>query len=154
MLSSSATGLEATLDPQVRSRPQTMNYPGVGVAAVVAFVASGLWYSPVLLGTLYVQVRGADAGTMSPGEIVVELLRSLIVAYVLAHFVNLLGVRDRRRALRFGIWVWIGFPCMILLGAVAHENVPLPLAAIHAGDWLVKVVIMTLIPSVWRTQPG
>ncbi len=30
------------------------------------------------------------------------------------------------------------------------ENVPVKLAAIHAGDWLLKTVLITVIVSVWR----
>ena len=149
---SNVAGMEVTLGQRASNGTSKMNYPGVVVAAIAAFVASGLWYSPLLLGTLYAKLRGADPGTMSPVEIVVELLRTLIVAYVFAHLVSLVGINDWKGGLRFGSWVWIGFPCMILLGSVAHENVPLSLAAIHAGDWLVKVFIMTLIPSVWRGQ--
>lgn len=129
---------------------QTLNYPAVVVAAIAAFVASGLWYSPLLFGTLYMKLRAADPGPMTPTEIVVEFVRTLIVAYVFAHGVALLRVHDWKRALRYAIWVWIGFPTMILLGSVAHENVPLQLAAIHAGDWLVKSLILAVIPSVWR----
>jgi hypothetical protein len=39
---------------------------------------------------------------------------------------------------------------MILLGSVVHEGVPFVLAAIHAGDWLVKILLMTVILGVWR----
>jgi hypothetical protein len=153
-MSSRVASMPATLGQRVSNGTSRVNYPGVVVAAIAAFVASGLWYSPLLLGTLYPKLRGAAPGTMSPVEIVVELLRTLVVAYVFAHVVSLIGISDWKRGLRFGSWVWIGFPCMLLLGSVAHENVPLPLAAIHAGDWLVKVVIMTLIPSLWRGSRG
>jgi hypothetical protein len=129
-----------------------INYLGVGVAAAAAFVASGLWYSPLLFGNLYMSVRGAEPGVMSPTEILIELGRTLVVAYVFAHLVVRLGVRDWLGAVRFGLLVWIGFPVMILLGSVAHENVPLQLAAIHAGDWLVKVVILAVVPSLWRAR--
>lgn len=131
---------------------QRINYLGVAVATVAAFVASGLWYSPLLFGTLYMTVRGADPGVMSPTEVVVELARTLVVAYVFARLVARLGVYDWQGAIRFGLLVWIGFPTMILLGSVAHENVPLQLAAIHAGDWLVKVLILALVPSLWRAR--
>jgi hypothetical protein len=40
---------------------------------------------------------------------------------------------------RLGALVWV-FPAMILLGSVVHENVSLMLAAIHAGDWMVKLL--------------
>jgi hypothetical protein len=33
---------------------------------------------------------------------------------------------------------------------VAQENVSWKLAAIHAGDWLAKLVIIAVLVSVWR----
>jgi hypothetical protein len=149
-MSSSIVSLDTVQSRQAAAQPETVNYLGVVVAAVAAFVASGLWYSPLLLGTQYVLLRGADAGSMTPGEIVVELLRTLVVAYVFTRLMAQLGAREWKRALRLAAWVWIGFPTMILLGSVAHENVPLQLAAIHAGDWLVKLLILAVVPSVLR----
>jgi hypothetical protein len=35
------------------------------------------------------------------------------------------------------------------MGALLHENMPFPLYAIHAGDALVKTLIMVLIIGVW-----
>jgi hypothetical protein len=49
-----------------------------------------------------------------------------------------------------GLLAWIGFPVMILLGSVQWEDVPWKLAAIHAGDWLVKLLILSVILGVWR----
>jgi len=37
-----------------------------------------------------------------------------------------------------------------VLGSVVHENVPLMLAAIHAGDWLAKLLVIAVIVGVWR----
>jgi hypothetical protein len=37
----------------------------------------------------------------------------------------------------------------ILLGSVVHKNVPLMLAAIHAGDRLAKLLLIAVIVSVW-----
>ena len=38
------------------------------------------------------------------------------------------------------------------IGAVIGENVPPPptLAAVHGGDWFVKLVIVAAIVGVWR----
>jgi hypothetical protein len=33
---------------------------------------------------------------------------------------------------------------------VIHENTPYKLAAIHAGDWLVKLPVVAVIVSVWQ----
>jgi hypothetical protein len=38
---------------------------------------------------------------------------------------------------------------MLLLGAVLHEKMPPKLYAIHAGDALVKTLLMTVI-GLWR----
>ena len=55
--------------------------------------------------------------------------------------------------MRLGALVWV-FPAMIPLCSVVHENVPLMLAAIHAGDWLVKLLLMAVIIGVWRKDGG
>lgn len=44
----------------------------------------------------------------------------------------------------------MNFPAAILLGSVVHEVVPLALAGIHAGDWLVKLILVAAIVGIWR----
>jgi hypothetical protein len=39
---------------------------------------------------------------------------------------------------------------MMWVGAIMWENVPVKLAAIHAGDWLAKTVLIALIVCAWR----
>ena len=43
---------------------------------------------------------------------------------------------------------------MILVGSVMWENVPWMLATIHAGDWLVKTLLIAVILGVWRKGGG
>jgi Protein of unknown function (DUF1761) len=49
-----------------------------------------------------------------------------------------------------GLALWVAFPVMLLLGSVVHEKVPWRLAALHAGDWLVKLLVISLIVGIWR----
>jgi hypothetical protein len=35
-------------------------------------------------------------------------------------------------------------------GAILWEKTPWKLAAIHAGDWVVKLLVIVLIVSVWQ----
>ena len=132
-----------------------MNYWAVVVAAVVAFVVGAVWYSPLLFGQSYLEVRGMSPGALADmrpaaGELLGELAKNLVVAFVLAHFVERLGVGDWKAALQLGLWVWVGFQAMLLMGAVLHERMPWTLYAIHAGDALVKTLLMTVILGVWR----
>jgi len=127
-------------------------YLAVVVAAVAAFVASSVWYA--IFGNVWMELRGIDPATaadvgMPAWKALFVVVQSLVVAFMLAYFVVRLGIVDWRGAVRLGALVWV-FPAMILLGSVVHENVPLMLAAIHAGDWLVKLLLMTVILGVWR----
>jgi Protein of unknown function (DUF1761) len=132
-----------------------VNYWAVAVAAVIFFVIGAVWYSPMLFGNAYMRLRGINPDAMTDsnipiGEIVGEFVRGLVVAYVLARLLVLLGVNNWLGAAQLGIWLWIGFPAMVLMSSVIHENVPWQLAAIHAGDWLVKILLMAVILDVWR----
>ena len=131
------------------------NYWAVVVAAAAAFVVGAVWYSPLLFGKAYMEVRGMDPAAMADmrpraGELLGELAKNLVVAFVLAHFVVRLGIGDGKGAVQLGLWVWVGFQAMLLMGAVLHEKMPWMLYAIHAGDALVKTLLMTVILGVWR----
>ena len=90
----------------------------------------------------------ADGRSVRVMKILSELVRGLVVAYVLA--IVLRGVVDWKGAVHLGVLVWIGFPAMILAGSVIWDKRPWKLAAIHAGDWLVKLLLMAVILGVWR----
>jgi Protein of unknown function (DUF1761) len=129
------------------------NYPAVVAAAVGAFVVSLAWYA--VFGSEMMELRGVDPATaVEMGTPVWAMLfvvvQSLVVASMLAYFVARVGIVNLSGAVRLGaltlIWV---FPAMILLGSVVHEDVPFMLAAIHAGDWLVKLLLMSVVFCVW-----
>jgi hypothetical protein len=132
-----------------------INYWAVIVAAVVAFVMGGLWYSPLLFGKVWLKLRGMNsvdttATEMRPAEILAEFVRGLIVAIVLAGFVVHLGVVNWVGAIYLGLAVWIGFQATSVVGSVIHEHYPVKLFAIHSGDALAKTLVMTVILGVWR----
>jgi len=133
-----------------------VNYLAVVVAAAAAFLLGWLWYSPLLFLKPWLRLRGMDpvaamAGAKMPaGKLVIELLRCLVLAYVIALFVNHLGVTSITGAVHFGLLLWIGFPVTLLTGSVLWENIPWKVAAIHAGDWLVKLLMIPVILGLWR----
>lgn len=126
------------------------------VAAVVVFVLGWLWYSPLLFFNPWMRLRGMDPGAamagakMPVGKLFVELVRCLLLAYVIARFVGLLGIASWIGAVQFGLFLWIGFPVILLTGSVLWENIPWKVAAIHAGDWLVKMLAIPIIVSLWH----
>src|SRR5260370_9072444 len=128
-----------------------INYWAVGVAAIAAFVASAAWY--IVVGKELPKVSAAFAKGMQkrqPWKMLVVIVQSLVLSLVLAYFLGLIGKVDWVGALRVGVLLWIGLSAMQWVGSMLWENVPLKMAAIHAGAWLVKRVLIPVIVGVWR----
>jgi hypothetical protein len=79
-----------------------------------------------------------------------EIVRNIILAYILAYVVARLGIATWPAAIKFALVLWVGFPVLLLSGSVMWENVPWKLAAIHGGDWLSKLLAVVVILSRWR----
>jgi hypothetical protein len=123
------------------------------VAALAAFVFSFVWYSAFgqEMAKLHPAYADAAAAARPPAwKILVEIVRNLILAFVLARFVVLLGISRLTGAIVLALWLWVGFPVVLWTGAILWENVPPKLAAIHAGDWLAKLILIAAVVGVWR----
>lgn len=114
------------------------------LAAICAFAASSLWYSPALLGRQFLALGGVAASVAPKGlNIAGEVLRNLLMASVVCWLLARLEVNA---PLGFAAMLWLGFPVTLLSGSVLWQNVPPELALIHSGDWLMKILLVTLIP--------
>src|SRR5260370_3209503 len=131
-----------------------IHYLHVVVTDVSEFVMSSIWYTVFGKARMELldqdQRATADMRKVAAWKKATELVRELVIAYVVARFVVLLGVVGWKAAVQLGFWLWFGFVFMILLGAVVWDNVPWKLTAIHAGDWLVKLPLMAVILAIWR----
>lgn len=123
------------------------NYLAIVVAAVAAFLAAGGYYA--VFGEQLEKLSNAPAG-MPPWLLAVEVIKHLVVAATVAGLAGSIGITAWPAALLLGLALWIGFPVMLLLGSVLHEKVPWRLAALHAGDWLAKLLLITVIVTVWK----
>jgi Protein of unknown function (DUF1761) len=129
-----------------------VNLAAVAVAAIAVFVVSTVWYSAFGRQLQQLSPAYADAASNARPPIWkmgVEILRGLVVAAVLAGLAGQLEVTDWREGALLGFTLWIGFPVVLWTGAVMWEKVPLKLATIHAGDWLLKLVVIGILVSVW-----
>jgi len=129
-----------------------INPVAVVVAALAAFVMSSLYYSPLVLGNVWRAVDpGSAAGTTpSIGKVLGEVVRTLVITYVLARVIALLGGGDWKSTVSIALWLWFGFSAMMWLGAIVWEHTPWQIAAIHSGDWLLKTLLIAVILGVWR----
>jgi hypothetical protein len=117
----------------------------VGLAAGAAVAASAAWYTA--WGDRLSRLDEAYSGAARPPAWVlpVEFARSAAVATAVAVLSRRTGVADAAGAVRLGAGLWGAFPVVLLTGSVVHEKVPWQQAAIHGGDWLVKLLLVATV---------
>jgi hypothetical protein len=127
-----------------------LNLPTVLAATVAAFILGSSYYA--ILGERLAEVReaAAAAGQPPPWKLAVELARCLILATVAAGLASQGEIDRLSGGLLLGLALWVGFPFVLWTGAIVWENEPTKRAAIHAGDWLLKLVVVAVIVSVWQ----
>ncbi|MEU7858473.1 DUF1761 domain-containing protein [Nonomuraea sp. NPDC049141] len=123
----------------------------VVVASIVVFVLSSA-YSALLTPTekRLLGERAPDRGDRPPPlKILLELARSLVVAAVISGLARYAGLTDVRSAVVLGLVLWVGFPAVLLTGSMMWEKTPAVTAALHAGDWLIKILATSAIVGAW-----
>lgn len=128
-----------------------VNPVAVVVAGLAAFGFSLVWYSPFLFGWVWTDASGEAATAMPVWKLLVAPVRELISAAVLAWLITRLGIDHWRQAVGLGVGLWFAFYVVQLAGAVIWDGMSPALGAVHAGDWLGKMVLMALIVNGWRT---
>lgn len=132
-----------------------VNYLAIVVGTIIAVTFSALYY--FLLNKRVVAYRTAQLGkkadvqtTISLNRFLVEFVRTFVLGLVLANAIALLNLMELNQAILLAIWLWIGFPVVLLTGLVIHERLSAPLVAIHAGDWFAKIMIFSILLTLWR----
>jgi Protein of unknown function (DUF1761) len=86
-----------------------------------------------------------DRGRPEPWKVLAELLRTAIVASAFAWIAHRGGDLDLSHSIILALIMWVGFPLVLLTGSVIWEKVHPATAAMHAGDWLVKLLLIAVI---------
>jgi hypothetical protein len=131
-----------------------INYWAVIVTTLAAFAFSSVYY--MVFGKARMKLLAnepgatADVRKVPAWKILLELVRSFVVTLVMAHVIVLARIAGWLDAAQLAIWIAIGFPVMILMGSVTWDKRPWKLAAIHAGDWIIKLLVIAVILGMWR----
>lgn len=113
---------------------------GVGIATAAASAVSAGYYGIAPAATPSEAVPHRSTGAL----VLIELVRNLAIAVLVA---GLLGAADWSGMIA-GVLVGLSLstlPVVLLAGSVFHEGVPTRRAALHAGDWLIKLVAIGAI---------
>lgn len=119
---------------------------GVAAAALVAFVLSSVYYAALTpLERRAVGEAALDRGRPQAWKVLTELLRTAIVASAFAWIARRAGDLGVSNAIVLALILWVAFPVVLLTGSVTWERVHPATAAMHAGDWLLKLVLIAVI---------
>jgi Protein of unknown function (DUF1761) len=119
---------------------------GVVVAALAAFVLSSVYYAAVTpLERRVLGDAALDRGRPQAGKVLAELVRTAVVAGVFAWIASRSELESLPGSLGLAVVIWLGFPVVLLTGSVLWEKAAPVTAGIHAGDWLLKLVLVAVI---------
>ena len=153
MLVSLAVGLWT--DQLIRdlfARAEWLGWLAAGMAAIALLSLLVILVREFLAIARLAEVSEAASGQGQPRPWVVgvELLRCLVIAAVVAGLAAAAGIGGWTGGLLLGVTLWVGFPLVLWAGALVHEKAPWKLAAIHAGDWLAKLLAVGVIVCGWQ----
>ncbi len=113
------------------------------LATVAAVALSATYYA---LAPAPAPTTGGAPGPSpsAPVQAVTELVRSGAVAALVAGLMSAAGWAGAGQGLLLGLSLWT-LPVVLLLGSVVHEGTPSRAAALHAGDWLLKLLVVGLL---------
>jgi len=129
-----------------------MNYWVVIATGVAAFFLSIFWYSPLLFGKIWEQYRNAPNPEIPQWTMAFAPLRELIASFVLAKLIVRLNLRDWKDTTKLMLLLWLAFHAVGMAGAVLWDNMQWQLGAVHAGDWLMKMLFMGIVLTFWLNR--
>jgi Protein of unknown function (DUF1761) len=134
-----------------------IKYPAVIVATLVHYILGGLWYSPLLFGNKFIQLMRwtpeqlQQLQSESHGkELAIAFVLSLLLVYILAHFVQYTGAKTVAGGIQTAFWLWLGFIATTQATTVLFEGRSLGIYLINIAYQFVGCALAGIILAVWR----
>jgi len=119
---------------------------GIAVATAAAFVLSSVYYGAVTpLEARALGDAALDRGRPAPWKVLTELARTAVVAAAFARIATQADLLALPGVLRLALLTWVAFPVVLLTGSIIWERVPPVTATMHAGDWLLKLLLVAAV---------
>lgn len=135
---------------------QEHNIVAILVAAIVAFLLGGLWYSPLLFAHRWVAAHGftpeqlAAMKANAPKAYGISFVALTVMAAVLSIVLNHLGAHDWKSGAQWAAHIWLGFAATIGLMANLYGGRRFAVFAIDTGYQLLYLVVMGAILGAWH----
>lgn len=135
---------------------QSHNWLAIIVAAVVAFLIGGLWYSPLLFARQWMAAHAhspEDVARMkadAPRAYGISFVAFLVMAFILQMVLNHVDAHTWLSGALWAAHLWLGFAVTIGLMANVYSGKKLSVFLIDAGYQLVYLLVMGAILGAWH----
>ena len=126
-----------------------INYWAVLVAAIVFYILGAIWYLPCFFGKGCVKLEEGTTEESKKscsrcmiGAYIGEFIISLVIAFVLALFIEVSQAEEIVEGITVAFWAWLGFIATTHLSAVLWGHKHLKGYFIHVGFLLVGFIVM------------
>jgi len=115
-----------------------------------------LWYSPVLFAKPWMKAAGLKTGDINQSQkgmgqrYALMTAGSFVTAFVLAWFVQQLGITSFTDGLKLGLVGWLGLTTTAQLSTSLFSDKPKELYFINTGYNLVAYCLMAGLLAVWK----
>lgn len=130
-----------------------LNFPAVFTAALTSYIIATLWYA-VIFSKLWKKLTGISDMKPSPGKMIIVFIGAFVMSFVLFHiiafenaYLDTIGITG---GLMAGFHCWLGFIAPSTLINVIYEKRPWKLWLLDNSFWLISLLVMGIILSVWQ----
>jgi hypothetical protein len=134
-----------------------MNFLAIFVAAVLNMAIGALWYSPAMFAKAWMKAIGFDKREMDNqmkkgmgSKYGLMFFNSLVLSFVLALFINFIGVHTFIDGFRTGFLAWLGFAATAQLSNSIFSGKPKELYFINTTYQLVAYSFLGGLLAFWR----
>jgi hypothetical protein len=134
-----------------------IKYPAVIVAAIVHWILGAVWYG--IFSTKFVALMewspekmAAVSNQNHTREYIIAFLSSVVLVYILAHFVQYTNASNAVGGLQTAFWLWLGFIVTTQSATVIFEGRKPGLYLLNIGYQFVACSIAGVILAIWRTR--
>ncbi len=120
-------------------------------AALVPMLVGSVWYRPGVFGTTWMNLKhitpdmADSAARRAYSSTFLLLACGLACSLVLAYVLGALRVTLFSEAVLIACVLWLGFTIPTSIGRIVWDHAPLKLYFIETGQWLVSLIIMSLV---------
>jgi hypothetical protein len=129
-----------------------INYLAVVVAALVNYAIGSLWYG-VIFAKTWMMLNGMKEMKVTAVSVIVALVGAFFTSWVLAHSLifgaSYLKVSGFSAGLMTGFFNWLGYIAPVTIGVVIYEKKPFSLWILTNAYWLISLLVMGIILSLW-----